>query len=72
MPNNSARIIKTPEQLQIGDVIPVWGEDLVVEFVAPLFADEDGEYKSIYSKVHFTNGRTVQYAPGACVHVIKR
>lgn len=56
--------IKSPEQLNIDDVIPAWDTDFVVEKVIPY--NENSMYE-----VLFTNGRVVNYPVGAAIKVRK-
>lgn len=55
---------KSPEQLNIGDVIPAWAADFVVEKVIPF--DENSMYE-----VLFTNGRVINYPVGTTLRVRK-
>jgi hypothetical protein len=61
-------VTKTPEQLVIGDVIPIWGDDLVVnhvEFETDLTAS--GARTAI---VTFEDGTRAVYAPGTQIAVL--
>jgi hypothetical protein len=57
--------LKTPEQLVIGDVIPVWGADKVVAHTEPInLSDVSGIH------VKFTDDTFVVYPHGVVVATI--
>ena len=59
----SYRITKTPEQLQIGDVIPGWYDNIIVESI---------QFDAgVLAVVTFNNGMKVGYSPGSVVEVIR-
>lgn len=57
--------LKTPDQLVIGDVIPVWGEDKVVAHTEPISLDD---VSGIHVK--FTDGNFSVYSHGVVVATI--
>lgn len=68
------RKTKTPEQLQFGDVVPVWGDDISV--VAINFTDikmtraGDRSSNSKMAEVTFSDGSNAFYPPGSQIAVV--
>jgi hypothetical protein len=65
MSDNPNWKLKTPDQLVIGDVIPVWGKDKVVQHAAPISLDD-------VSGIHvtFTDGNFSVYPHGVVVATV--
>mgnify|MGYP006370486257 CR=1 FL=1 len=61
----SARTIKLPQEISPGMVIPVWGDDLVVDNAKPMVTAGRN-----ITFVTFTDGSTAAYAPGTAIAVI--
>lgn len=61
---------KTPEQIQIGDVIPVWGKDMTVSHVKFIGSPEEGESPNRAAKITFTDGTYAFYPPGAEIRIV--
>jgi hypothetical protein len=57
---------KSPEQLQIGDVIPEWGVDRLVKHVE--FVTEN---KKVYARVTFADEQYAVYSPGTLIRVLQ-
>lgn len=58
----SHRVTKTPEQLQSGNVIPIWDGNLTIESV---------QFDAgVVAVVTFTNGMKIGYSPGSVVEII--
>lgn len=68
---SDTRVYKTPEQLQIGDVVPVWGNDLVVAGVTFLQTDPNSGEPGRFARVTFKDSTVAKYAPGTVIAVVK-
>lgn len=69
----SNRKTKTPEQLQIGDIVPVWGDDIKVTGI--VFTDINtraGDRSSNFkmAEVSFNDGSVAFYPPGSQIAVV--
>lgn len=70
----SNRKTKTPEQLQIGDIVPVWGDDIKVTGI--VFTDikhtraGDRTSNSKMAEVSFNDGSVAFYPPGSQIAVV--
>lgn len=68
---SDVRVYKTPEQLQIDDIVPVWGDDLTVAEVKFLHTDPNSNEPGRYARVMFKDGSVAYYSPGTVIAVVK-
>lgn len=66
------RKFKTPEQLQIGEVIPVWGQDLIIEHTEQLGQEISPHVMKEFTRVTFEGGVVCDYPHGAVVAVVEQ